>query len=67
MTAPDFMIEAARRRRRRSSGRPANWVTEPAAPIPWDEDSTLLRVAEQLNQPLHSRIARFGQIEAGSG
>jgi hypothetical protein len=62
-TAPDFLVAAARQHRRRQrSAAAASWVTEASAPISWSDDATLLRAAEQLNQPYHRQLQRFGEI-----
>jgi hypothetical protein len=70
--APDFLIEAARNRRRRPAAREGNWVTDPSLPMGWAGDA-VESFARRINAPLHSRMTkrleRIGEVEinAGSG
>jgi len=69
-TAPDFLIEAARNRRRRPAARAGNWITDPSVPMGWAGDA-VEAFARRMNAPLHSRMAKrlegIGEVDINPG
>ena len=68
--APDFLIEAARNRRRRPAARASNWITDSSVPMGWAGDA-VESFARRINTPLHERMAqrleRIGEVDINPG
>jgi hypothetical protein len=67
MNAPQWLLDAARRRRKKPSSASRNWITDSTAPIPWTDGDAVEAFAVRMNKPLHKKmvqsVQQIGDVE----